>query len=123
MSIKPGDKCKIINSVNGPSGLSVGRTVIVRSFEAKSEYDEQYAEKWNQLNDPFHYCPPTPYEKMHSTLGQIWPVSCVNGGTFVSEHGGIGLKIIDVPEIWLRKIDEPPPLVTTTSDRLELEDK
>ncbi len=105
--IKPGDKCIIVNSANGPSGNSVGRKVLVHSDAPKGEYDEQYSDKWNTLNDPHHYCPPSPYEKEHSTLGKIWPVTCLNGGTFMSEHGGFGLKYIDVPEKWLRKIEPP----------------
>ena len=118
--IRPGDLCVIINSANGLNGASVGRKVIVHADAPKGEYDSTYSDNWNKLNDPNHYCPPSPYEKKHSTLGQIWPVTCAAGGTFMSEHGGTNLQYIDVAESWLRKIEPPIQLNSkTTSKELE----
>lgn len=109
-NVKPGDKAIIVNSANGPSGLSVGRRVRVHANAPtdKGEFDAKWSDAANSLNDPFHYCPPTPYEKEHTKLGKIWPVTCINGGTFASEHGGVGLAYVDVPDKWLQKIEEPP---------------
>lgn len=108
MNVRPGDIAIIINSANGPGGASVNRKVRVHSDAPKGDYDARYSDAYNELNDPRHYCPPSPYEKHHSVLGKIWPVTCINGGTFMSEHGGTGLAFIDVPDDWLRKVVEPP---------------
>lgn len=115
MNVKPGDVAVIINSANGPMGNSVGRQVRVHADAPKGDYDAKYADTYNTLNDPHHYCPPSPYEKQHTTLGQIWPVTCMAGGTFMSEHGGAGLAFIDVPDDWLRKVVAPPAVGLTRS--------
>lgn len=123
-NVKPGDTAEIINSSNGPKGLSVGRRVNVHSHAPdKGDFDNAYSDAANSLNDPLHYCPPSPYEKEHTVLGKIWPVTCINGGTFASEHGGTGLQYIDVADRWLRKIEPPPaaPAATTKSDSLALD--
>lgn len=119
-NVKPGDTAVIINSANGPSGASVGRRVRVHAHAPKGDFDAQYADRFNELNDPKHYCPPSPYEKEHTTLGKIWPVSCINGGTFMSEHGGAGLAFIDVPDRWLQKIEPPPPAALDASTKREI---
>ena len=111
-NVKPGDRAVIINSANGEKGPSVGRKVLVLSDRPteNSKFDQEYSEKFNALNDPKHYCPPSPYEKHHSTLGKIWPVEALDGQPFVSEHGGIG-KYIDVPDCWLAKLPPAPTIV------------
>lgn len=120
MNVRPGDIAIIINSANGPKGASVGRKVRVHADAPKGDYDTTYSDQWNTLNDPHHYCPPSPYEKRHTILGQIWPVTCINGGTFMSEHGGTGLAFIDVPDDWLRKVVEPPQVSTTQAKELTM---
>lgn len=115
MNVKPGDIAIIIMSANGEKGASVGRKVRVHADAPKGDFDSSYSDQWNGLNDPKHYCPPSPYEKEHTTLGKIWPVTCINGGTFMSEHGGTGLRFIDVPDRWLRKIEPPPQAATSAS--------
>lgn len=118
MNVRPGDIAVITNSANGPSGASVGRKVLVHADAPKGEFDSQYSDAYNELNDPRHYCPPSPYEKEHTTLGKIWPVTCINGGSFMSEHGCIGLQFIDVPDRWLRKIEPPKPVAkSVTTDK------
>lgn len=119
-NVRPGDIAVIINSANGPNGASVGRRVRVHADApvANPEFDAQYSDQFNALNDPKHYCPPSPYEKEHTTLGKIWPVSCINGGTFMSEHGATGRAYIDVPDRWLRKEVTPPE---STADQVKKE--
>lgn len=108
-NVKPGDEAVIIESALGKNGLSVGRRVKVHADNpenpgaGRSEYDAKYADANNGLNDPKHYCPPSPYEKHHTVHGQIWPVTCINGGTFPDVNGGVH-NVIDVPDKWLRKV-------------------
>ncbi len=108
-NVKPGDKAEIIGSVLGPSAPSIGRIVRVHANhpggEYRNEMDEKYCNAANDLNDPKHYCPPSPYEKEHTVWGKIWPVSCINGGTFSDINGNIH-NCIDVPDQFLRKIIE-----------------
>jgi hypothetical protein len=108
-NVKPGDHATIINSANGEKGPSVGRRVLVLADKPveNSKFDQEYSDKFNALNDPKHYCPPSPYEKEHTTLGKIWPVVALDGKPFISEHGGVG-KYVDVPDRWLEKL---PPAV------------
>lgn len=104
-NVKPGDKAVIINSVNGLKGLSVGRKVLVHANVPveNSEFDNAYCDQFNALNDPNHYCPPSPYERPHSELGKIWPVTCLEGKPFADNNGSLR-KYIDVPDQFLRKI-------------------
>lgn len=109
-NVGPGDKAEIIGSVLGPEGLSVKRIVRVHANhpsggEYKNEFDEKYSNAANDLNDPRHYCPPSPYEKEHTVWGKIWPVTCINGGTFSDTNGTLH-TCIDVPDQFLRKIIE-----------------
>lgn len=110
-NVKPGDHAKIINSANGEKGASVGRVVLVMFDRPHhGEMDAAYCDQMNALNDPKHYCPPSPYEKEHSKLGKIWPCKSIDGKPFVSESGGIG-EYIDVPDRWLVKCDPPPAIL------------
>lgn len=104
-NVKPGDKAVIINSVNGLKGLSVGRKVLVHADAPREneDFDNQYVDKWNALNDPNHYCPVSPYERPHSELGKIWPVTCLEGKPFADNNGALR-KFIDVPDQFLRKL-------------------
>ena len=107
-NVKPGDYAKIINTTNGEKGNAFGRIVLIHADRPHhGEMDAQYADKFNALNDPKHYCPPSPYEKEHSKLGKIWPCQSTDGKPFVSEHGGSG-EFIDVPDRWLEKAPKPP---------------
>ena len=120
-NVKPGDIAVIINSANGPKGTSVGRKVRVHA-NAPSELgssDDQWVDQHNALNDPYHYCPPTPYEKEHTVLGKIWPVTCINGGTFHNDRGQV-VQYTDVPDRWLRK-EVPPKSNDATSTSKELD--
>ena len=107
--VKPGDTAKIINTANGKEGPSFGRIVRVHADRPNSEnpVDNAYVDKFNALNDPKHYCPPSPYEKEHTRLGKIWPCESTDGKPFMSEHGGIGMWI-DVPDQWLERQVTPP---------------
>lgn len=117
-NVKPGDVAIIIDSAVGTEGSSVGRKVRVHADAPKGDFDAKYSDKHNDLNDPFHYCPPSPYEKEHTKLGKIWPVSCINGGTFMSEHGGFNMPFIDVADRWLRKVEPAPPAVKVKEEEL-----
>lgn len=103
-NVRPGDKAIIIGSVSGPNGLSIGRRVLVHADSpSKGDYDNQYVDHFNDLNDPRHYCPPSPYEKEHTVWGKIWPVTCLNGKPFATEMGGL-VQYVDVPDQFLRKL-------------------
>lgn len=118
-NVKPGDHAKIINSANGEKGSSVGRIVRVHADRPHhGEMDAQYADAANALNDPFHYCPPSPYEKEHTSLGKIWPVESIDGKPFVTEHGGQGM-FADVPDRWLVKCDPPPVVAKQLEAKVE----
>ena len=103
-NVKPGDRAEIINSINGLTGPSVGRIVMVfANAPDKGDFDATYSDNANALNDPHHYCPPSPYEKEHTVLGKIWPVQCIQGQPIVSEYGAAG-DWIDVPDQFLRRL-------------------
>lgn len=117
-NVKPGDKAIIIDSVNGLKGLSVGRKVLVHANAPdKGDFDNDYADQYNKLNDPKHYCPPSPYEKEHTVHGKIWPVTCINGKPFATDMGGL-VEYVDVPDKFLRKLleTELPSSVTTSKE-------
>ena len=122
-NVKPGDKAIIIDSVNGLNGLSVGRKVLVHANAPdKGDYDNQYSDAANGLNDPHHYCPPSPYEKEHTLHGKIWPVTCLNGKPFATDMGSL-VQYVDVPDKFLRKMLETElPAASTYSSTLETQD-
>lgn len=111
-NVKPGDRAVIINSVNGKAGPSVGRVVMVHADAplGNSATDNEYVDRHNALNDPLHYCPPSPYEKEHTVLGKIWPVTDVTGKPFMDNNGNIR-EFGEVPDRWLEKVLPPPPVV------------
>lgn len=116
-NVRPGDRAIIVDSVNGKAGLSVGRKVLVHAdAPAKGDYDNQYSDAFNSLNDPKHYCPPSPYEKEHTVLGKIWPVTCLDGKPFATDMGGL-VQYVDVPDQFLRKILPDEPHQATTENR------
>lgn len=124
-NVKPGDKAEIIYSALGPKGPSVGRIVRIHANnpefeESESKSEENWAEMHNNLNDPFHYCPPSRYEKEHTVLGKIWPVTDINGQPFIDVRTGESRNVIDVPDKWLRKIVDTPETKSVT-DKKELE--
>lgn len=109
-NVKPGDVAIIIDSAHGKNGRSVGRKVRVHSnnpehSEYVSDSDRKWSEMHNDLNNPYHYCPPSPYEKEHTVLGKIWPVTCINGGSF-TDFNGQNKMCVDVADRWLRKVEE-----------------
>ena len=123
-NVHPGVKAEIIGSVLGPDAPSIGRIVRVHANhvsggEYKNAFDEKYSEHMNGLNDPKHYCPPSPYEKEHTVWGKIWPVTCIKNGTFSDTNGTLH-TCIDVPDQFLRKVLETDTDTTTTTKR-ELE--
>lgn len=107
-NVKPGDRARITNSVNGISGPSVGREVMVladrpaEGSKADLEYVKRCAEEGIQL-------PSSPYDHPHSTFEKVWPVQAVDGKSFVTEYGGYG-EFADVPDRWLEKCIPPPVL-------------
>lgn len=108
-NVKPGDRAVIVGSVSGPTGPSVGRQVLVHANAPdKGDYDSRYSDEWNTLNDPHHYCPPTPYEKEHTEWGKVWPVTGLDGKPFATEMGAL-VHHVDVPDRFLRRLlpDEP----------------
>jgi len=122
-NVKPGDKAVIIGSVNGPNGLSVGRHVLVHAnAPSKGDFDDKYSDKYNALNDPCHYCPPTPYEKEHTVWGKIWPVTDLKGGTFATEMGHL-VHFVDVPDRFLRRLVEEESKISTTTSESDAIDK
>jgi hypothetical protein len=113
-NVKPGDRAKIINSANGEKGMCVGRIVMVladRPF-IQNDADKLWADQGNATGDPYHRCPPSPYDKEHTKLGKIWPVESFDGKPLYNEHGGAE-RYVDVPDRWLEKIlpEEAPPVV------------
>jgi hypothetical protein len=120
-NVRPGDRAVIIDSVNGKRGLSVGRKVMVHAdAPAKGDFDAKYSDHYNGLNDPVHYCPPSPYEKEHTVHGKIWPVTCLDGKPFANEMGGL-VQYVDVPDKFLRKLPDVEPVATTDhSEELDL---
>ena len=115
-NVKPGDKAIITDSVNGLKGLSVNRMVMVHANAPdKGDIDNQFSDANNALNDPHHYCPPSPYEKEHTVHGKIWPVTCLKGKPFATDMG-ILVEYVDVPDKFLRKLlDTELPQSTTLS--------
>lgn len=120
-NVKPGDKAVIIGSINGPKGLSVGRNVrvLADSPVRSPDWDAKWSDANNARNDPQHYCPPSPYEKEHTKWGKIWPVVCLNGGTFADDNGGVH-QYIDVPDQFLRKLVDPQQAPEVKKADLEL---
>jgi len=104
-NVKPGDKAVVIGSVNGDKGLSVGRKVLVHadSPNDRGDYDSQYVDQSNDLQDPRHYCPPSPYEKEHTVWGKIWPVTSLDGKPFATDMGSL-VQFVDIPDRFLRKL-------------------
>jgi hypothetical protein len=119
-NVKPGDKAIVIDSVNGVKGLSVGLKVRVHANAPdKGDFDNQFSDANNALNDPHHYCPPSPYEKEHTVLGKIWPVTRIDGKPVATDMGMLA-EYVDIPDRFLRKLlDTELPASTTTSTTLE----
>ena len=121
-NVKPGDTAIITNSLSGPNGPSVGRRVKVHADAPRgnADADQSYSDQMNALNDPQHYCPPSPYEKEHSQLGKIWPVTGENGLPFTDANGNVR-GFVDVPDQWLQRVEPPPPVAKTveTSQTLD----
>lgn len=119
-NVRPGDKAVITGSINGPKGLSVGRKVLVQAdAPAKGDYDDKYSDAFNGMNDPKHYCPPSPYEKEHTKWGKIWPVTCLDGKPFATDMGGL-VQFVDVPDQFLRKLlDTELPAKKETAKELD----
>ena len=111
-NVKPGDHAEIVDSIHGPNGASVGRRVLVHADAplGNAESDRAYVDAANALNDPHHYCPPSPYEKEHTGYGKIWPVTDLTGKPFADVNGNLR-EYGEVPDRWLRKIEPPPPAV------------
>ena len=122
-NVRPGDKAVITGSINGPKGLSVGRKVLVHAdAPAKGDYDAKYSDANNERNDPKHYCPPSPYEKEHTTWGKIWPVTCLDGKPFATDMGGL-VQFVDVPDQFLRKLlDTELPAKKETAKTLDMDE-
>lgn len=117
-NVKPGDKAVIVYSARGKNGKTVGREVMVHAYNpenpngGRNTGDEGWVNMHNNLNDPRHYCPDTPYEKHHTLYGLIWPCTCLHGGTF-EDVNGQQQNVIDVADAWLRKIEETKDTKTT----------
>ena len=106
-NVKPGDRAIIIDSVNGLTGPSVGRKVMVyANAPERGAFDDKYVDASNSLNDPWHYCPPSPYEKEHTQLGKIWPVQSLDGRPFVNNESGSIATWADVPDKFLQKLPD-----------------
>lgn len=114
-NVKPGDHAIITNSVHGKDGPSVGRRVLVHADAplGNSEADNAYVDTNNARNDPHHYCPPSPYEKEHTQLGKIWPVTDLAGKPFTDVNGNTR-QFGEVPDRWLEKALTPPPVAIDT---------
>lgn len=69
----------------------------------RGDYDGQYVDQFNNLHDPRHYCPPSPYEKEHTVWGKIWPVTGLDGRPFATDMGSL-VQFVDIPDRFLRKL-------------------
>lgn len=119
-NVRPGDEAIITNSVHGEKGLSVGRRVRVHADAplGNASGDDAYVDRANALNDPKHYCPPSPYEKEHTVLGKIWPVTDITGKPFTDINGNTR-EFGEVLDRWLQKISPPPVKAIETEKGLE----
>lgn len=104
-NVKPGDRARIINSVNGTTGSTVGRLVRVYADRAMSEADAAYV---NANRAAGVDLPNSPYDLLHTKYGKIWPVRAEGDAKLVSEHGGVG-EWLDVPDAWLQREPESTP--------------
>ena len=120
-NVRPGIDAVITNSLSGEKGPSVGHRVRVHADAPVNNpaADAEYSDQFNALNDPHHYCPPSPYEKEHTVLDKIWPVTRLNGKPFADQHGNLR-EYIDVPDQWLRPVPPEPATPITKTEQLDL---
>jgi hypothetical protein len=89
--VTPGALCKIIGSVDGPNGKSVGRQC--RAVER--------------------------HQQEHVLHGPIWLCESVDGADFVTQYGALGSRA-HFAEDWLLVLDEDPNALPRITEK-ELE--